>query len=72
MEQLWQTTARYGLPYFANFINSDLRPDDARSMCCRLAPIRGSCKNRAVIFLGALLIGSRLGVVAISFGLSDR
>src|SRR5690606_34982940 len=33
---LWQATARYGIPYFANFVGSDLSPNDARSMCCRL------------------------------------
>jgi len=33
---LFEMTAKYGLPYFANFINSDLNPADVRSMCCRL------------------------------------
>ena len=33
---LWQMTAKYGIPYFANFVNSDMDPEDARSMCCRL------------------------------------
>lgn len=33
---LWRMTAKYGTPYFSNFINSDMNPDDARSMCCRL------------------------------------
>jgi len=33
---LFEMTAKYGLPYFQNFINSDLRPGDVRSMCCRL------------------------------------
>lgn len=36
LEALWKVTAKYGIPYFANFINSDLSVDDARSMCCRL------------------------------------
>jgi len=36
LEPLWEMTARYGIPYFANFIGSDMRPEDARSMCCRL------------------------------------
>jgi ribonucleoside-triphosphate reductase len=35
-DRLWQMTAQYGIPYFANFINSDMDPEDARSMCCRL------------------------------------
>jgi len=33
LDILWEATAKYGLPYFANFINSDLSPEDARSMC---------------------------------------
>jgi len=33
---LFEMTAKYGLPYFSNFINSDLDPSDVRSMCCRL------------------------------------
>jgi ribonucleoside-triphosphate reductase len=33
---LFEMTARYGLPYFQNFINSDLRPSDVRAMCCHL------------------------------------
>lgn len=40
---LWEMTARYGTPYFSNFINSDLNEEDARSMCCRLR-----LDNRAV------------------------
>ncbi|UYZ40542.1 MAG: anaerobic ribonucleoside-triphosphate reductase [Candidatus Methanospirare jalkutatii] len=33
IELLWEVTAKYGIPYFSNFINSDMRPEDARSMC---------------------------------------
>ena len=33
---IWNMTAKYGTPYFSNFINSDLNEEDARSMCCRL------------------------------------
>src|SRR3989338_15986 len=36
LEKVWEMTAKYGIPYFSNFINSDMSPDDARSMCCRL------------------------------------
>ncbi len=35
-EDLFKMTAKYGLPYFQNFINSDLNPQDVRAMCCRL------------------------------------
>jgi anaerobic ribonucleoside-triphosphate reductase len=33
LDSLWDMTAKYGIPYFSNFINSDMKPDDARSMC---------------------------------------
>ena len=36
LNTVWDMTARYGIPYFSNFVNSDMSPDDARSMCCRL------------------------------------
>ncbi len=36
LEMIWQMTGKYGIPYFSNFVNSDMSPDDARSMCCRL------------------------------------
>ncbi|HCX03172.1 MAG TPA: ribonucleoside triphosphate reductase, partial [Clostridiales bacterium] len=35
-ELLWEMAGKYGIPYFANYINSDMNPEDARSMCCRL------------------------------------
>lgn len=35
-EGLWEMTGKYGIPYFSNYINSDMDPEDARSMCCRL------------------------------------
>jgi len=34
---LWETAGKYGYPYFANFLNSDMKPSDIRSMCCRLS-----------------------------------
>ncbi|MFX0062188.1 MAG: ribonucleoside triphosphate reductase [Candidatus Hermodarchaeota archaeon] len=33
---LWDVTAKYGIPYFSNFVNSEMKPEDVRSMCCRL------------------------------------
>lgn len=35
-EPLWEMAGQFGYPYFANFINSDMKPEDSRSMCCRL------------------------------------
>ncbi len=36
LDKVWLMTAKYGIPYFSNFVNTDMNPDDARSMCCRL------------------------------------
>lgn len=33
---LFEMTAKYGTPYFSNYVNSDMKPSDIRSMCCRL------------------------------------
>ncbi|MDR0291798.1 MAG: ribonucleoside triphosphate reductase, partial [Elusimicrobium sp.] len=63
---LWEITAKYGIPYFANFINSDMSPEDARSMCCRLR-----IDNRELIKRGGGLFGSApltgsIGVVTVN------
>ena len=63
---LWKMTAKYGIPYFSNFINSDMSPEDARSMCCRLR-----IDNRELEYRGGGLFGSNpltgsVGVVTIN------
>ena len=63
---LWEMTAKYGIPYFSNFINSDMSPEDARSMCCRLR-----IDNRELEYRGGGLFGSNpltgsVGVVTIN------
>ncbi len=59
-------TAKYGIPYFANFVNSDLDPSDIRSMCCRLRLNTGELKKRiGGLFASAPLTGS-IGVVTIN------
>ncbi len=63
---LWEMTAKYGVPYFANFINSEMSPDDARSMCCRLRlDNRELYKRGGGLFGSAPLTGS-IGVVTIN------
>jgi ribonucleoside-triphosphate reductase (formate) len=63
---IWAMTARYGTPYFANFVNSDMSPDDARSMCCRLRLDNRELRSRVGgIFAAAPLTGS-VGVVTIN------
>lgn len=53
LEGLWEMSAKYGIPYFSNFINSDMSPEDARSMCCRLR-----IDNRELEYRGGGLFGS--------------
>ena len=66
LEGLWEMSAKYGIPYFSNFINSDMNPEDARSMCCRLR-----IDNRELEYRGGGLFGSNpltgsIGVVTIN------
>ena len=65
LEAMWEATAKYGINYFSNFIHSDMSPDDARSMCCRLR-----LDNRELYKRGGGLFGSSpktgsIGVVTI-------
>ena len=53
LEPLWKMTAKYGIPYFSNFINSDMKPDDARSMCCRLRLDNRELRKRGGGLFGA-------------------
>jgi ribonucleoside-triphosphate reductase len=63
---LFEMTAKYGLPYFQNFINSDLKPTDVRSMCCRLRlDVRELLKRGNGLFGSAEQTGS-VGVVTIN------
>ncbi|WP_353236164.1 ribonucleoside triphosphate reductase [Diaphorobacter ruginosibacter] len=63
---LFEMTARYGLPYFQNFINSELKPNQIRSMCCRLQlDLRELLKRGNGLFGSAEQTGS-LGVVTIN------
>ncbi len=65
---LWEVTARYGIPYFSNFINSDLSPDDARSMCCRLRLDTRQLEKRGGGLFGANPLTGSIGVVTINMG----
>ena len=65
-ERLFEMTAKYGLPYFQNFVNSDLEPHQIRSMCCRLQlDLRELLKRGNGLFGSAEQTGS-LGVVTIN------
>lgn len=65
-DRLFEMTARYGLPYFQNFLNSDMQPNQVRSMCCRLQlDVRELLKRGGGLFGSAEQTGS-LGVVTIN------
>ena len=63
---LWQVTGRYGIPYFSNFINSDMSPEDARSMCCRLRLDTRILEKRGGGLFGANPLTGSIGVVTIN------
>lgn len=63
---LWQMTAKYGVPYFSNFINSDMKPEDARSMCCRLRIDNRELTKRGGSLFGSNPLTGSIGVVTIN------
>ncbi|NMB36338.1 MAG: ribonucleoside triphosphate reductase, partial [Firmicutes bacterium] len=65
-EKILEMTARYGIPYFANFINSDLSPEDVRSMCCRLRLDNRELRRRGGGLFGANPLTGSIGVVTIN------
>ncbi len=66
LDRLWEVTAKYGIPYFANFVNSDMSPDDARSMCCRLRLDMRALDKRGGGLFGANPLTGSVGVVTIN------
>ncbi len=67
LDPMWEATAKYGVNYFSNFIHSDLKPEDFRSMCCRLRLSNKELYKRGGggLFGSAPLTGS-IGVVTIN------
>lgn len=62
----WDMTAKYGIPYFANFINGDMKPEDSRSMCCRLRLDKSELKKRGGGLFGSYALTGSCGVVTIN------
>lgn len=63
---LWDITAKYGIPYFSNFVNSDMKPEDTRSMCCRLRLDLDALDRRGGGLFGANALTGSIGVVTIN------
>jgi len=66
LDKIWEMTSKYGIPYFANFVNSDMDPADARSMCCRLRLDNRELHKRMGGLFGAAPLTGSIGVVTIN------
>ncbi len=66
LDPIWRMTGKYGIPYFSNFINSDMSPEDARSMCCRLRLDNRELMKRGGGLFGANPLTGSIGVVTIN------
>jgi ribonucleoside-triphosphate reductase len=66
LQPLWRMTGKYGIPYFSNFVNSDMSPEDARSMCCRLRLDNRELFKRGGGLFGANPLTGSIGVVTIN------
>jgi len=64
--EIMKMTSKYGIPYFANFINSDMKPEDARSMCCRLRLDNRELRKRGGGLFGANPLTGSVGIVTIN------
>ena len=66
LKPIWEMTGKYGVPYFSNFVNSDMNPDDARSMCCRLRLDNRELRNRGGGLFGSNPLTGSIGVVTVN------
>ncbi|MFP3984626.1 MAG: ribonucleoside triphosphate reductase [Candidatus Bathyarchaeia archaeon] len=66
LQELFELVARYGTPYFSNFINSEMKPEDVRSMCCRLRIDNRELQRRGGGFFGSNPLTGSIGVVTIN------
>ncbi|MCL2359033.1 ribonucleoside triphosphate reductase [Candidatus Bathycorpusculum sp.] len=63
---IFEVTAKYGVPNFSNFVNSDMKPEDVRSMCCRLRIDNRELRKRGGGFFGANPLTGSIGVVTLN------
>lgn len=65
-QPIWEATAKYGINYFSNFVNSDLDPEDIRSMCCRLRLNNKELHHRGGGLFGSAPLTGSIGVVTLN------
>ncbi|MEM3566271.1 MAG: ribonucleoside triphosphate reductase [Candidatus Bathyarchaeia archaeon] len=65
-QKIFEVAAKYGAPYFSNFVNSDMKPEDVRSMCCRLRIDNRELRKRGGGFFGANPLTGSIGVVTLN------
>ena len=65
-QKIFEVTAKYGVPYFSNFVNSDMKPEDVRSMCCRLRIDNRELHKRGGGLFGANPLTGSIGVVTLN------
>ncbi len=66
VDELMEITNKYGIPYFSNYVNSDLDPDDALSMCCRLRLDTSELRKRGGGLFGSNPLTGSIGVVTLN------
>jgi len=66
LDSMWEATAKYGVNYFSNFVNSDMNPEDFRAMCCRLRLDNTELKKRGGGLFGSAPLTGSIGVVTIN------
>jgi anaerobic ribonucleoside-triphosphate reductase len=66
IQKIFEVTAKYGVPYFSNFVNSDMKPEDVRSMCCRLRIDNRELRKRGGGLFGANPLTGSIGVATLN------
>ena len=66
LDPMWEATAKYGVNYFSNFVNSDMNPEDFRSMCCRLRLDNRELYQRGGGLFGSAPLTGSIGVCTIN------
>jgi ribonucleoside-triphosphate reductase len=65
-QRIFEMTSKYGVPYFSNFVNADMKPEDVRSMCCRLRIDNRELRKRGGGLFGANPLTGSIGVVTLN------